>query len=437
MKKNACKLLLVALIIVSSLHTVKAGGIVTRHGASFFLSEPLKYSADFKHFDYVNPDAPKGGSATLAAIGTYDSLNPFILKGVSAEGLELIYDTLLVSSADEASAAYGLLAELIDIPLSGEWVQFHLRKNARWHDGTAITAHDVVFSFDALKTQGHPYYQAYYRDVEKAEAVDDYTVKFSFSDTSNRELPLIVGQLPILPKHFYKNHAFDKAGLDFPLGSGPYRIKAIDAGRSITYERVKDYWAKDLPVNVGRYNFDMIKYDYYRDMTVAVEALKAGEFDFRKENISKMWMTAYNIPQLEDGRMVKEELPDGKPTGMQSFVFNTRRSPFDNIKFREALLYAYDFEWANTQLFFGAYQRNRSFFGNSEYEAKGLPSEAELEILEPYRDQLPERVFTEEYNPPATDGSGRSRDHLITARDLLKEAGFFLARYEVDKPRNG
>lgn len=434
MKKNTCKLLLVTIIIGMSLHTVKAGGIVTRHGASFFLSEPLKYPANFKHFDYVNPNAPKGGHVTLASIGTYDSLNPFILKGVPAEGLELLYDTLLVSSADEASAAYGLVAKQVDIPLSGEWVTFHLRKEARWHDGKPLTAEDVAFSFDMLKEKGHPYYQAYYRDVAKAEAIDAYTVTFTFSDTSNRELPLIVGQLPILPKHFYQERAFDDAGLELPLASGPYRVKEIDAGRSITYERVKDYWAKNLPVNVGRYNFDLIQYDYYRDMTVAVEALKAGEFDFRKENISKMWKTSYNIAQVEDGRMIQEELPDGKPTGMQSFVFNTRRTPFDDIKFREALLYAYDFEWANTQLFFGAYARNRSFFGNSEFEATGVPSKAELKLLAPFKDQLPEALFTTEYNPPATDGTGNNRDNLLIARDILKEAGYFLRDMKLINP---
>ncbi len=435
MKKNTCKLLLVALLIVTSLHTVKAGGVVTRHGASFFLSEPLKYPADFKHFDYVNPDAPKGGDVRLAEIGTYDSLNPFILKGVSAAGLELLYDTLLVNSADEASAAYGLLAKTVDISLSGEWVRFHLRPEARWHDGVKLTAEDVVFSFETLKTLGHPYYQAYYRDVASAEVIDQYTVTFTFSDAKNRELPLIVGQLPILPKHYYETHEFEKAGLDFPLASGPYRVASIDAGRSITYARVKDYWAKDLAVNRGRYNYDTIRYDYYRDMTVAVEALKAKEYDFRKENISKMWMTAYDIEQVKDGRMIKEALPDGKPTGMQSFVFNTRRAPFDNIKFREALLYAYDFEWANTQLFFGAYSRNRSFFGNSEYEAKGLPSKAELKLLAPFKQQLPERLFTQEYNPPVTDGTGSTRDNLVIARDLLKNAGFFLRDMKLINPQ--
>lgn len=434
-KKSACIAAIFVLLIVTSLHTVKAGDVVIRHGISYFFSEPLKYPADFKHFDYVNPNAPKGGDVRLAAIGTYDSLNPFLLKGVAAEGLGMIYDTLLMSSADEASAAYGLLAKTVEVPEKGGWVIFNLRTNARWHDGKPVTADDVVFSFNTLKEKGHPYYQAYYRDVEKVEALGKYKVKFTFSDPKNRELPLIVGQLPILPKHYYKTHDFTKAGLDIPLSSGPYRVASFDAGRSITYARVKDYWAKNLPVNVGRYNYDTIRYDYYRDMTVAVEALKAGEYDFRQENISKVWANAYNIPQVKDGRMVKEELPDGNPTGMQCFVFNIRKEKFQNRLFREAMSYAYDFEWANEQLFYGAYTRNRSFFGNSVYEEKGVPSTAELKLLDPFRKELPQEVFTKEYDPPKTDGSGLDRKNLIKARDLLKQAGYFLRNMKLIDPK--
>jgi microcin C transport system substrate-binding protein len=394
------------------------------HGLSIF--GDLKYPKDFKNFDYVNKNAPKGGDVKIASVGTYDSLNPYILKGVAADNIELIFDTLMQPSYDEASASYGLIAESVETPKDGGWVIFNLRPEAKWQDKTPITADDIVFSFNTIKAKGHPQYKTYYHDVVSSEKLGEHKVKFTFADKTNRELPVIIGQLPIISKAYYEKHEFDKSTLEPPLGSGPYKIKHIEAGRSITYERNPDYWGKDLPVNIGRNNFGTIKVDYYRDDTVAIEALKAGEFDFRKENIAKTWAKAYNIPQVADGRMIKETLPDGTPTGMQSFTFNTRRPNFSNPKVREGLSYAYDFEWANKQLFFSAYTRNISFFGNSEFAWQGLPSADELALLEPFKDSLPPEVFTKEPSLPTSNGDGDYRANLLKAQKLLDDAGYVL-----------
>ena len=272
---------------------------------------------------------------------------------------------------------------------------------------------------------GHPQYGIFFADVETATAIGLHQVTFTFKNTDNRELPLIIAQsLPIISKAYYSAHDFDKTTLEPPLSSGPYKISDVEAGRSITYQRVDDYWAKDLPVNKGRYNFDSITFDYYRDANIAVEAFKAGEFDFRRENISKVWATSYNLPHLDDGRMIKEELPDGTPTGMQCFVFNIRQEKFQDPRVRQALNLAYDFEWANKQLFFSAYARNTSFFGNSDFASSGLPTEQELALLEPYKASLPEALFTQAYTLPTTDGMGNNRQYLIEAQTLLNEAGW-------------
>lgn len=411
---------LLCVFAINSAH----GASTKSHGVSLF--GDLKYSKDFKHLDYVNPDAPKGGKVTLGTIGTFDSLNPFILKGVAAQGVDMMFESLVVGTADEAASAYGLIAHTVEVADDRSWTKYYMREEATWHDGTPITAEDVVFSFDVLTTKGHPYYRTYYQDIDRVEAEDTHTVTFYFSNTSNRELPLISGQLPILSKAYYQTHDFETSSLEAPLGSGPYRVASVDAGRSITLKREKDYWAKDLPINVGRYNFDEIHIDYYRDATVAVEAFKAGEYDFRKENIAKTWANAYNMPQIEQGKVIKEVLPDGTPTGMQAFIFNTRKSDFQDPIVREALSLAYDFEWANKNLFFNAYTRNRSFFGNSIYESKGLPSKEEFALLEPFKDTLPERVFVKEFNPSQTDGSGKNRQNLRVANRLLRDAGFEL-----------
>jgi microcin C transport system substrate-binding protein len=398
----------------------------------------IKYPADFKHFEYVNPNAPKGGTLRDFAIGTFDTLNPFITKGTPASDLGLIYETLMTASEDEPFTFYGRVAEYIEYP-EGErdWVIFHINPKARFHDGKPITADDVVFSFNALMQKGAPQYAQYYADVAKVEALDKQKAKFTFKTTENKELPLIAGQITVLPAHFWKDKDFEKGGLDLPLGSGPYRIASVDAGRSITYERVKDYWGKDLAVNVGMYNFDRIQIDYYRDDTVIVEALKAGQIDFRWERSAATWAKSYDVPAVTRGDLVKQEVRDYSPKGIQAFVMNSRRPPFDNIKFREAMNYAFDFEWSNRNLFHNSYTRSNSYFFNSDFASSGLPEGRELEILTPFKDQLPASVFTTPYTNPKTDGTGNNRDNLRKAQQLLKEGGFTLKDGKLINPKTG
>ena len=385
-----------------------------------------KYGPDFRHFDYVNPNAPKGGDVRLHAIGTFDTLNAFTLKGVPAVGIGLIYDTLLTSSYDEAFSEYGLLVEKVRIPEDRSWVSFTLRKEARWHDGKPVSPEDVIFSLETLKSKGHPFYRAYYANVTGVEKTGDREVKFTFSGGENRELPLIIGQMPVFPKHYWENRDFEKTTLDPPLGSGPYRIQSFDPGRSITYTRLHDYWGKDLPVQKGRHNFDSLRYDYYRDSTVALEAFKAGEYDFRNENVSKDWATAYDVPAVKNGMIKKEVIRHEQPTGMQGFVFNTRRPMFKDRQVRKALAFAFDFEWANKNLFYGQYTRTKSYFSNSELASEGLPGPEEMKILEPFRKVLPGEVFTEEYDPPKTEGDGNIRSNLREALKLLQSSGWVI-----------
>jgi microcin C transport system substrate-binding protein len=414
-----------AALLAAALAAPVPGGaeeVVATHAVAMH-GEP-RYGADFKHFDYVNPDAPKGGEVRLHAVGTFDSLNGFILKGVAAVFLGSIYDTLLTGSEDEAFTEYGLLAEKIEVPEDRSWAAFTLRPEARWHDGKPVTVEDVIFTIGLLKEKGHPFYRAYYASVAGAEATGERRVKFTFTGGENRELPLIVGQMPVLPKHYWENREFTRTTFEPPLGSGPYRIKSVNPGRSITYERVENYWGRDLPVNRGRYNFDRMRYDYFRDATVALEAFKGGDYDFREENVSKQWATAYDIPAVRSGLIRKEEIRHERPTGMQAFVFNTRRLLFKDRRVREALAFAFDFEWTNRNLFYGQYTRTKSYFSNSELASKGLPGPEELEILERYRGEIPEEVFSREYQPPRSDGSGRIRPNLRRAMELLKEAGW-------------
>ena len=391
----------------------------------------LKYPEGFTHFDYANPDAPKGGTMRLASTGGFDSLNPFILKGTPASGLTrlgqgFLYDSLTTQSNDEPFSQYGAIAKTIIWPEDRSWVTYKLEPNARFHDGEAIRSDDVKFTFDTLIEKGHPLYASYYGNVTSVETPDDLTVTFKFKDSTNKELALIIGQLPILPKHYWQDKEFNSANLTVPVGSGPYKIKSVDPGRSIVYERVKDWWAKDKNINKGQYNFDEVKYDYYRDDTVAIEGLKADQFDVRVELSSKQWATAYEGPQFKDGRMIKKLIEHDNPTGMQAFVYNTRRAPFDNIKVREALGYLFDYEWTNKTLFYGTYTRASSYFNNSELGSSGLPEGEELEILNKYRDQLPEEVFTKTFKVPTTDGSGNIRRNMRQAIKLLKEAGWNL-----------
>jgi len=396
-----------------------------------------KYGPSFTHFEYANPDAPKGGEVRRHAIGTFDTLNGLSLKGVAAAGLGGIYDTLLSNADDEAFTEYGLLAETIDVPDDRSWVAFTLRKDARWHDGKPVTPEDVIFTLDILKAKGHPSFRAYYASVEKATKEGDRKVRFHFTGGPNRELPLIVGQMPVLPKHYWEKREFDKTTLTPPLGSGPYRIQTVDAGRSISYARVQDYWGKDLPVNRGQHNFDAIRYDYYRDTTVALEAFKAGEYDFRPESSSKDWATGYDVPAVKEGLIAKEEIRNELPTGMQGFAYNLRRPLFQDRRVRQALAYAFDFEWSNQNLFYGQYTRTRSYFSNSELASRGLPSPGELKVLEPLRGRIPEEVFTREYEPPSTDGSGQIRQNLGEAMKLLNEAGWVFKDKKLVKQTTG
>jgi microcin C transport system substrate-binding protein len=392
------------------------------YGLSLF--GDLKYPADFKHFDYVNPEASKGGDVKYEAIGTFDTLNPFTLKGEAAAGSGMIYDTLLASSADEPASAYGLIAESVAVAPDRLSALYTIRKEARFHDGTPITADDVVWTFDTLKAKGHPRYRLYYAEVLKAEKVGERGVQFTFRTADNRELPQIVGEMPVLSKAYWSARDFEKTTLDAPLGSGAYTIASVDPGRSITYRRVADYWAKDLPVNVGRNNFDTIRYDYYRDAGVALEAFKAGQYDIRIENVAKNWAIGYDGPALQAGLIKKLEIPNKVPEGMQAFGFNLRKPLFADPRVREALGYLFDFEWANKNLFFGAYTRTESYFSNSDLAATGVPQGAELAILEKFRGQIPDWVFTRAYEAPKTDGSGDIRDNLHKALALLTEAGW-------------
>ncbi|MCY4349202.1 MAG: extracellular solute-binding protein, partial [Thiotrichales bacterium] len=409
-------------VAASASPALAAEGLTGAHALSMF--DDVKYGPDFEHFDYTDPNAPTGGAIRLAALGTFDSLNPFILKGNVAAGSGLIYDSLLTGSLDEPFTEYGLLVESIDMPTDRSWVEFTLREEARWHDGRPVTVEDVIWTTETLKTKGHPFYRHYYADIAGVSQAGPRTVRFAFGDTLNRELPLIVGQIQILPKHWWEGRDFESTTLEPPPGSGPYRIAAVEPGRSITYERVPDYWGRNLAVQRGQNNIDAIRYDYYRDATVAVEAFKAGEFDFRHENNSKEWGTAYDLPDVESGRIIKELIDHEIPTGMQAFWFNTRRAKFADPRVRHALAHAFDFEWSNANLFYGQYTRTKSFFSNTELASSELPEGTELEILERWRDRLPAEVFARAYEPPSTDGSGNIRRNLRTAKRLLQEAGW-------------
>ena len=422
-------LITITAIVLSWLFSISVAAAVecngsdqTRTAHAIAMHGEPRYVDGFPHFDYVNPQAPKGGSLRQGARGTFDSFNPFIPKGnaISTGSVE----TLLTGNEDEPFTLYGLIAEKLEWPGDRSWVIFTLRDIARWHDGRPITADDVVWSFKTLTTRGSPQYRFTYRGVSAVEKLDRSRVKFTFSDTTNRELPLIMGQMPILPKHYWATRDFDKTTLEPPLGSGPYRVKRFEAGRYVELERVPDYWGKDLPVNIGHNNFDLIRTDYFRDDTAIRLALKSGDLDLRLENQAKAWALDYDVPAVQKGWLKKERVEHRLPTGMQGFVYNTRREIFRDPRVREALAYAFDFDWTNRNLFFGQYSRTTSYFSNSELASRGLPQGRELEILERFRDQLPPRVFTEEYRPPSTDGSGWPRENLRTAFRLLAEAGW-------------
>ena len=414
----------VSAIAVALFLLLAAGHVQAAPSQGMSLFGDLKYGPGFTHFDYVNPQAPKGGRMRYSAIGTFDTLNPFVINGVPAAGISMIFDTLAASSEDEPASEYGLVAKSIDLAPDKLSVLYTLRKQARFHDGTPITPADVIWTFNTLRAKGLPMYRSYYGDVTRVAQEGDHGVRFYFKSAKNRELPQIIGEMPVLSKAYWSGRDFEKPTLKPPLGSGPYTIQSVDPGRSITYSRVKDYWGADLPVNKGRYNFDTIRYDYYRDATIALEAFKAGQYDARVENSSKDWATGYDSPALRAGLIKKEEIPNELPSGMQGLGYNLRRPIFQDWRVRKALAYAFDFEWSNKNLFYGAYQRTRSYFDNSELAATGVPKGKELEILDKFRGQIPDAVFTKEYDPPKYDGSGNIRDGLAKALKLLMQAGW-------------
>ena len=393
------------------------------HAISVF--NEIKYKNNFKYFDYVNPNAPKKGVIKLAERGTFDSLNQFILKGLPAIGLDNIYESLLVASLDEPLTAYGLIAKRMKVSKDNTSITFFLNQNAVWHDNNPVTSYDIEWTFNTILEKGHPSYKSYYSDIKSIEIIDKYTIKFHFKNDNNRELPIIIGQMKILPKHFWKDKRFDSSVLSIPLGSGPYKIKEVNLGKNITYERVKHHWAQKLPVNIGHNNFNEIHYDYYRDSNVMIEALKANEYDFRSENISKEWATAYNDLK-NNTAFIKEEIDHELPQGMQAFIYNMRKDIFNNLELRKALALAFDFEWTNKTLFYGQYIRSNSYFSNSELASSGLPTNLELKIIEELNNDVPKEIHTEVYNPGKTDGSGNNRKNLRQAMQILKKANYKL-----------
>ena len=401
-----------------------------RHALTLF--KDIKYPAGFKHFDYVNPAAPKGGRVRFGLVGSFDNLNPYTFKGEA--GSAVINDTLLTSSLDEPSTEYGLVASEVWHPEDRSMVVYRLRPEARFQDGTPITPDDAIWSMQALR-DANPFYNSYYKNIAKAEQTGEHEVTFTFSQKGNRELPLITGQLPVLSRAWWtgkdakgKQRNIQETSFEVPLGSGAYVADEVKLGTSIRMKRVADYWGKDLAVNVGQNNFDTIEYIYFRDANVAFEAFKGDQYDWRTESSSKMWATGYDFPAVKNGKVVLEKIKLKQVEGMQAWALNLRRNKFQDARVRQALNLAFDFEWANQNLFYGQYTRSRSYFNNSEMEAKGLPSEAELALLNPLRDQLPAEVFTAEYANPLNDTPQNKRKNLRQAAKLLADAGWVITQ---------
>jgi microcin C transport system substrate-binding protein len=429
-----------ALALIMLLFASGAHAQTTRSHAISILGTPA-LPADFPYFPYVNPNAPKGGEVVLAEVGSFDGFNPYILGGNAAQGMGAIWqrdvggtaagtagghvwESLLVGSADEIATAYGHLAETIEIPADRMWVAFEIRPQARFADGTPVTAQDVVWTFNTLMEKGRPSVRVMLQDVKDAVAESDRRVVFHFKSNLNRELPLLVGGLPVMPMHWWATRDFTKPLTEPPLGSGPYRVERFELGRSVTYVRDPNWWARDLPTGRGFFNFDRVRIEYFRDPTVAFQAFMAGQIDFRQENISKQWATGYDFPAVQSGLVRKDAIPHQLPLGIQGWVFNTRRPMFRDPLVREALGQVFDFEWMNKNLFYGSYHRTTSYFGNTAQEAKGLPDAGELALLQPFRDREPASVFTQPFQLAQTDGSGNNRDGLRRALDLLKQAGW-------------
>jgi microcin C transport system substrate-binding protein len=413
----------------SAITSAVADSWIESHGLSAF--GDLSYPPDFQNFRYVDPNALKGG--TFSQIGpdqlynqnflTFNSLNTFILKGDAAQGMEITFAPLMVRSGDEPDAMYGLAAEKVRRSGDGLTYQFFIRPGARFHNGSPLTALDVAFSLNILKEKGHPLITQSLRDFTGARADDDRSVTASFVPKRARDVPLLVAGLPIFSRTYYATKPFDESTLDVPLGSGPYKVGRFEPGRYIEYERVKDWWGADLPAARGQSNFDIVRFEYYRDRDVGFEGFSAGNYLFREEFTSRFWATRYDFPAVKDGRVKRDEIPDDTPSGAQGWFINTRRQKFADARLREALNDAFDFEWTNKTIMYGAYLRTVSFFQNSDMMAQGKPGADEVALLEPFRTQLPEEVFGEPYTPPVSDGSGQDRALLRKAAQLLNEAG--------------
>ena len=412
-------------VLIASPALANSGAGKARHGLSAF--GDLKYAPDFKQFDYVNPDAPKGGRLTTVGTGaltTFDSFNPFILKGDAAQGVDLTFDSLITRAADEPDSYYGLVAETVEIAADQKSVTFRIRAEARFSDGTAITADDCVATFKTIKEKGHPVYRNMLRDIAAAEAIDARSVRYTFVGTELRSLPALAGGLPILQKAQLDTRVFEDSTLDPWTGSGPYKIGEYRQGAFITFNRRADYWGRDLPVSRGRFNFDEIRYEYFKERLAGIQAVKAGLLDVREEFTSKEWATGYDSPAVTEKRLLLETLPDKNPSGTQGFWINTRKPKFADVRVRQALDLAFDFEWTNKNLFYDLYQRTTSFFENSPMKAVGPPSADEIKLLEPFRDKLPKAVFEAPYVPPVSDGSGNDRKMMRSAAGLLEAAGW-------------
>ncbi len=422
------------------LATPLQAGVTLSHGFARF--GELKYPSSFSHFDWVNPDAPKGGQLQLMALGSFDSLNPYILKGTSPISTGDFYQYgvselnaplmaghgLFDPSGDEPASSYGLVAESIQYADDLRWVVFNLRKQARFHDGQPITAADVEFSWRTLLEQGHPQYRSYLKEVQRVDILGPLKVRFVFAAPANPQLLLNLGDLPVLPRHYWEQRDFNQTRFEPPLGSGPYRITEVKPGRSLRFERVKNWWGKDLPVSVGKYNIDRIDVDFYRDRHVAFEAFKAGSFDLYIEHQAKNWATNYQFPALQRGEVIREQIPHQIPTPTQALFLNSRRAPLNDPQVREALGLLFDFEWTNRTLFNSAYQRTTSYFPNSPFSARDIPVGAEWLLLDPWREQLPDSLFTQPPQVPVTDGRGIPRQHLSRALNLLHQAGWKSSR---------
>ncbi|GLH43793.1 ABC transporter substrate-binding protein [Pseudomonas atacamensis] len=432
--KRALSLLLISLALSSP----ASATITESHGYAQFGT--LKYPARFTHFDWVNPQAPKGGTLRVMAFGTFDTVNPYTFKGTSPVttanflqyGINELNEPLMVGtgqyspSGDEPASSYGLIAQSVEYSEDRSWVVFNLRPEARFHDGAPVTAYDVAFSYRTLLKDGHPLYRTALQEVLRVDILNKQRIRFVFKRSGNPLLILRLGELPVLPQHYWKDRDFKATTFEPPLGSGPYRITSVTPGRQLIFERVKDYWGKDLPVNRGKYNFDRMEVEFYRDSDVAFEAFKAGEFDIYIEHQAKNWVNGYNFPALRRGEVIKVQIPHQIPTQTQGLFMNSRRATFADVRTREALGLMFDFEWTNRALFSDAYKRTTSYYPNSEFSASGLPVGHEWLMLKPYKEQLPARLFTEPFTLPKTDGRGIPRETMRKALALLAEAGWKL-----------